>query len=266
MLTILPKTCGAERRTADGRALKVRGVSVRWLVVLAIAVAPVLIAEAADDRPDRHKQWPSSRAPEPLPPHEVDFPPYEIRTLGERVARHRDLAPRAARRLRATAGAGRCRAGPCREVRAGHADGVAARSGHQDADGRADRRHDRLRRRCARRRVRHRPVVRQRAGDEGQLRPGHGPGRGHRAQPGLRRRGDRPAAAADAVGAAGEPAGPRLPGGRRHRPPDLRIPPLRRAVRRHAGVGRVADARRSRDVPRELVRARTTRSWPSSAT
>lgn len=59
-----------------------RGVSVRWLVVLAIAVAPVLIAEAADNRPDRHKQWPSSRAPRPLAAREVDFPPYEIRTLG----------------------------------------------------------------------------------------------------------------------------------------------------------------------------------------
>jgi zinc protease len=46
-----------------------------------VAILSASLADAAEDRAERAKDWPRSRAPKPLDAREVDFPPYEIRTL-----------------------------------------------------------------------------------------------------------------------------------------------------------------------------------------
>ena len=116
--------------------------------------------------------WPSERPPRPLPAREVKFPPYEMRTLANgmqvlTVLHHEQPAVThaAAGRRRRGAGPGRARPGVASLV------GAAARSGHDDAQRRADCRSDRLDRRRARHRLRHRPDVRQRRRDEGLVRP-----------------------------------------------------------------------------------------------
>jgi zinc protease len=50
-------------------------------VLAAVLLAIVAIPAVAQQNSARWKAWPSSRAPRPLPARDVNFPPYEVRTL-----------------------------------------------------------------------------------------------------------------------------------------------------------------------------------------
>ena len=120
---------------------------------------------------------------------------------------------------------------------------------------RADRRDDRLRRWRAWHRSRLRPELHQRRRDEGQLRRGSRPDGRRRAAADFRGRRDRAAAATGTVGAEGRGRRSGVDRGPRDRPADLRLPSVRHAWRRHAGVARRADASRLRGFPQEVFRA-----------
>lgn len=51
------------------------------VVVLACLVASEAASLAADQKSERWRQWPTSRAPRPLQAGDVEFPPYQVRTL-----------------------------------------------------------------------------------------------------------------------------------------------------------------------------------------
>ncbi len=127
--------------------------------------------------------------------------------------------------------------------------GTTTRSAEQIADD------DRFDRRRHRGRVRHRPLVRPGDRDEGQPQPGARPRVRHRAQPGVRAGGDRAAAPADALRPQGQLRRSGVSRGRGVRPARLRLPPLRPAGCRHAGVDRRDHAPGSGRVPQALVRA-----------
>ena len=98
---------------------------------------------------------------------------------------------------------------PPREERRRGARGGAARSGHDDELGRADRRHDRLDRRRARHGRGQRPELRQRRRDEGQPGARLRSAVRRRAQSGVRAGGDRSPAPAGGLRAEGQPRGSR---------------------------------------------------------
>ena len=127
----------------------------------------------------------------------------------ERPAGRGGAASRAAGGDDAAAGAQRHGVGSEGQARARAPGGVAARPGHDDEVGRADERRRRLHRRRDGRRRRHRPDLREHGGDEGQLRRRDAHAVRDGAAAGVRAGRDRAAAAADAVGPAGQPRGSR---------------------------------------------------------
>lgn len=165
------------------------------LVALVAAVAPA----SAQDRP-----WPSERPPRPLPARESTFPDYQMRTLENglqvvTVLHHEQ--PVISMRMIVRAGAAqdpRDRTGwPTWRRR-------LPRPGFRRQVGEAGPGRDRLHGRRDGGRRRRRPHLRQRRGDEGQLRGGAAHPVRHGAEAGLRARGDRAAAPAGAVDAARE--------------------------------------------------------------
>jgi zinc protease len=113
------------------------------------------------------RDWPSEPPPRPLAAHEVQFPPYEIRTLGNgmrvvAVLHHEQPAVS----IRLLVGAGSAQDPTEKEGRR-QPDGVAARSRDDDAQRQGYCGPDRLHRRRSGHRCGHRSVVRQRDRHEG---------------------------------------------------------------------------------------------------
>ena len=231
-----------------------------WHRVLRVSRSPRV-------RTRRRVAWPSERPPRPLAARDVKFPPYQIQTLPnglQVVAVLHHEQPVVSMRLLVRAGSALGSEGQARPRAPG---GVAARSGHDDEVGRRAERRDRFHRRRDGRRRRHRPDLRQHGRDEGQLRDRHADAVGHGAASGVRAGGDRAAAAADAVGAAGQLRGSRVHRRRRVRSAGLRLPSVRHAADRHAGDRSPAITRDDlRRVPPAGTSCPTTPSSPSSAT
>ena len=221
--------------------------------VAAASASSLALASRAAARA-RSIDWPTERPPRPLPRARGQLPALPGPDAAERAAGDRGLASRAAGGQPAPDRARRRRAGSGQQAGRRVSRGVAARSGHHDEERRADRDDDRLDRRRDRRRRGERPDLHQRRRHEGQ--PGRRP-RSRvrpRAASGVRDRGDRAAAAADPLGAEGQLRRSRLPGRRRVRSARLRVPSVRQAGFRHAGIDRRDHARGSARVPQALVR------------
>ena len=220
-----------------------RSVQTLWVAAVAVAGRGDLAAvragaAAAAARGARH-QDPALRNPHAT----------------QRAARRRRLAERTAGGQPADARQGRIGTGPGRQARCGGDGRRPARSGHCQAVVRADFRRHRLRRWRARIRRRHRPLVRQHPGPEGQLRL--------RARPDGRGRTDafvpagrtRSRSHAGALGDGRQHAGPGVRRRCRHRSARLRIPSVWPARQRHAGVALDHHPRRPRAVPQGVVLA-----------
>ena len=167
----------------------------------------VCASGAWSQRLAQRRSWPTERPPRPLAARDVKFPPYQIQTLPERPAGRGGAAPRAAGGQHAAAGAQRdARSDPkdklgLAQLAASLLDqGTTTKSAEQinDAIDFIGGAHGRRRR--------HRPDLREHGRDEGQLRRRAAHAVRHGAAAGVRAGRDRAAAAADAVGAAGQPA------------------------------------------------------------
>ena len=199
------------------------------LALFAVLVCPwVAVAQVKD--------WPVEGPPRPLPARDVNFPPYEIRTIAEWHARGRGDAPRAARGDAAAAAAGRQRLRCTGKERRRGACGGAPRPGDDHAFGRADRRHDRFDRRRARHGRGQRLELRQRRRDEGQPGARVRSAVRRRAKSGVQTGRDRSPAPAGGLGPQGQLRGPRFRGERRVRSARLRVPSVRDAGLRHARI------------------------------
>jgi zinc protease len=72
---------GALARKTRGRHVVSRARAVVALLVLALVAGLSATLPAEAQQSARWKNWPSSRAPQPLAARDIKFPPYEIRTL-----------------------------------------------------------------------------------------------------------------------------------------------------------------------------------------
>ena len=52
-----------------------------WMPGVALSLSVAVLVSSVATAQDSFPNWPSERAPRPLPSREVKFPPYEIRTL-----------------------------------------------------------------------------------------------------------------------------------------------------------------------------------------
>ena len=124
--------------------MRVAGPTVTLCGWVAILCASVAVAQ----NPTNNANWPSERPPRPLAARQMNFPPFEVRTLdnGLRVLtilQHEQPAIT----VRLIVGVGAAQ-DPDRQGRPGEPGGAAARPGHHDPQRRADcrqHRHDRRR-------------------------------------------------------------------------------------------------------------------------
>ena len=212
-------------------------------------------------------RWPKSGFPPPLPSRSVSFPPYQIKTLANGlqvvVVLHHEQ-PSVSFRLLVRAGAMQ---EPADKPGVASFVGALLNQGTTTQVVAGNRERDRVGRRRRRRRLRQRALVRQRRRHQGSDRSRARPGVRHGPASGVRAGGDRSAAQADAVGAAGELRRSGLHRGSRVRSARLRVPSLRPAERRHA-------ASRLRKITRDdlvafhahVVRAEQRAARRSSAT
>ena len=150
----------------------------------------------------RSRDWPSERPPRPLPARDVKFPPYQIQTLPtacRSIAVSHHEQPAVSMRLLVRAGGAQDPAdkpGVAALAASLLDQGTTTKTAEQIADD------DRFDRRRDGRRRRHRPDLHQCVVMKDSFDVGARHGVRHGAASGVRARGDRAAAAADAVGAA----------------------------------------------------------------
>ena len=254
LLTVLPGPAGRRWRRWTMRARIGRA-----LVVAALLASASLFARGS-------RRWPKSGSPPPLPSRPVVVPALSDEDARQRpaglVVLHHEEPAVSFRLL--------IRAGAMQEPadKPGVASFVAPllNQGTTTQVGGGDCQRDRIRGRGRGRRIGQRALVRQRRRRQGPGRSRARPGLGHGPASGVCARGDRSAAQADALVAPGELRRSGLHRGSRLRSAGVRVPSLRPAERRHAGVDRARSRATTSSRSPARGSSRTTRSSRSSAT